>query len=98
MQASYQRLDHGFIGLIVSCFNQGLNDGGSSSTGYGERVELLAFQAVCASEAHEAFDASNLDSPTLASLRLAPGALLFNSVAGDESARQAARFTVLDAC
>lgn len=40
LQASYQALDAGFVGLIVSCFNR------TKGPEEGDRLSVIAFQSV----------------------------------------------------
>jgi hypothetical protein len=40
LQASYQALDAGFVGLIVSCFNR------THGVEEGNRLSVIAFQAI----------------------------------------------------
>ena len=56
VQAGYQSLDQGFVGIIVSAFN--------ALPETGTRVQVIAFQSVVDSDAAEEIDTTGMDSPT----------------------------------
>eukprot|EP01117_Protostelium_nocturnum_P004978 TRINITY_DN1803_c0_g1_i2.p1 TRINITY_DN1803_c0_g1~~TRINITY_DN1803_c0_g1_i2.p1 ORF type:complete len:246 (+),score=46.26 TRINITY_DN1803_c0_g1_i2:187-924(+) len=52
-QASYQQLDKGFVGLIISCFN--------SKADKSENIQIIAFQSVQSPISHDSFVDQDVD-------------------------------------
>lgn len=65
MQASYQALDSGFVGLIVSCFNR------CHGAEEGDRLSVIAFQSVLDGSTGQEVDAPEADDEEDAQMRQA---------------------------
>ena len=69
LQAGYQAMDPGFVGLIVSCFN--------ALPQHGSRLQVIAFQSVPSVDIDDDIDLLGMDTPTRdAILASSRGALL----------------------